>query len=102
MCRPKAESSSECPRHHQWELFSPECATVRPRPLIHDDISTCAVQRGRPPHCVLQEERLLCACDQVGPRKRIWHDFRRFVTTAGRSAEDRTVHIRMSKPESES
>jgi hypothetical protein len=31
-CGPK------CPRHHQRELFSPECATVRSSSLIHDDI----------------------------------------------------------------
>jgi hypothetical protein len=34
-------SSSECPRNHQREFFSPEWATVRPSSLIQDDIRTC-------------------------------------------------------------
>jgi hypothetical protein len=51
--------SSECPGHHQRELFSPECATVRPSSLIHEDIRICSAQRVRPPPCVLAEERLL-------------------------------------------
>src|ERR1051326_509602 len=98
---PPDASSSECPRHHQRELFSPECATVRPRTLIHDDICICIAQRVRPPPCVLQEERLLCASDKVCARKRTRHDAWRLVTAARRGAQDRTVDLWMPKPKSE-
>ena len=94
-------SSPEYPRHHQRELFSPECATVRPGSLIHDDIRMCVAQRVRPPPCVRQKERLLCASNKVCARKRTRHKARRLVTAARRGAEDRTVDMWMPKPESE-
>src|SRR6516162_1968269 len=93
--------SSECPRHHQRELFLPECVTVRPSSLIHEYLRICIAQRVRPPPCVLKEERLLCAGDKVCARKRARHNARRVVTTARRGAEDRTVDIWMTKPKSE-
>src|SRR5580698_2879685 len=77
-------SSSKCPRHHQREFFLPERATVRPISLIHDDIRMCTAQCVRPPPCVLQEERLLCASDKVYARKRNRHNSRRLVATARR------------------
>src|SRR6185437_3707976 len=84
-------SSSECPRHHQWEFFLPECTTVRSGSFTHDDIGACVPQRVRPPPCVFEEERLLCDSDKVCTRKRFWHNAKRLVTPTGRSAEDRTV-----------
>lgn len=51
--RHRDASSSECPRHHKRELFSPECATVRPSSLIHDDIRVCVAQRVCPSPCIL-------------------------------------------------
>jgi len=82
--RHRYASSSECPRHHQRELFSPECATVRSSSLIHEYIRICIAQCVRPPPCVLKEERLLCAGDKVCARKRARHNARRVVTTARR------------------
>ncbi len=76
-------------------------ATVRPSLLIHDDIRICIAQRVRPPPCVLEEERLLCASDKVCAWKRTRHYARRLVTAAGRGAEDRTVDMWMPKPKSE-
>src|SRR5262249_55408278 len=84
--RHRDASSFECPRHHQRELFSPECPTVRPSSLLHDDIRTCIPQRVRPPPCVPEEERLLCASDKVCARKRTTHNARRLVTAARRGA----------------
>src|SRR5580693_6182067 len=99
--RHRDASSSKCPRHHQRELLSTECATVRSSSLIHDDVRTCIAQRVCPPPCVPEEERLLCASHEVCARKRTRHDARRLVTTAGRGAEDRTVDLWMSKPKGE-
>src|ERR1700683_4253474 len=99
--RHRDASSSECPRHHQRELFSPEYATVRPGSLIDDDIRICITQRVRPPPCVLEEERLLCASDKVCARKWTRHNARRLVTAARRSAQDRTVDMWMPKPKGE-
>jgi hypothetical protein len=84
--RHRNASSSECPRHHQRKLFSPEYATVRTSPLIHGDIRICIAQRVRPPPCVLEEERLLCAGDKVCARKRTRHNARRLVTAAPASS----------------
>src|SRR4029077_19453809 len=94
-------SSSKCPRHHQREFFLPESATVRPISLMHDDIRMCTAQRVRPPPCVLQEERLLCASDKVYARKRTRHNSRRLVAAARRGAKDRTVDVWMPKPKRE-
>src|ERR1019366_2662075 len=99
--RHRDASSSECPGHHQRELFSPECATVRPSSLNHDDICTCIAQRVRPPPCVLEEERLLCASHEVCARKRTPQKTRRLVTASKRGAEDRTVDVWMPKPKSD-
>ena len=89
------------PTPHQRELFSPECAAVRPSSLIHDDIRISSAQRVRPPLCILQEERLLCAPDKVCARKRTWQNARRLVAAARRGAQDRTVDMWMPKPNSE-
>src|ERR1700683_1565673 len=99
--RHRDASSSEYPRHHQRELFSPECATVRSSSLLHDDIRTCIAQRVRPPPRVPEEEWLLCASDKVCARKRTRHNAGRLVTAARRGAEDRTVDMRMPEPKSE-
>ncbi len=99
--RHRDASSSERPRHHQRELFSPEFAPVRPSSLIHDDIRTCIAQRVRPPPCVPEEERLPCASDKICARKWDRHNARRLVTAARRGAEDRAVHMWMPKPKSE-
>src|SRR5215469_9501088 len=99
--RPRDASSSECPSHHQRELFSPECATVRPSSLIHEYIRICIAQRVSPPPCVLQEERLLCASDKVCARKRTRHNSRRLVAAARRGAKDRTIDAWVPKPKRE-
>src|SRR6516162_9098053 len=99
--RHRYASSSECPRHHQRELFSPECATVRSSSLIHEYIRICIAQCVRPPPCVLKEERLLFAGDKVCARKRARHNAGRLVNPPGEGAEDRTVDIWMPKPKSE-
>ena len=99
--RHRDASSSECPRHHHRELFSPECATVRSSSLSHDDIRTCIAQRVRPPPRVPEEERLLCASDKVCARKWARHNARRLVTPARRGAEDCTVGMWMPKPKGE-
>src|SRR5580698_8266425 len=99
--RHRDASSSESPRHHQRKLFLPECATVRPGSLIHDDIRICIAQRVRPSPCVREEERLLCAGDKVCARKRTRHNARRPVTAARRGTQDRTEDMWMSKPKSE-
>ena len=44
---------SECPCHHERELFSPECAAVRSNSLAHNDIRTCIAQGVCPPLRVL-------------------------------------------------
>src|ERR1700728_1101070 len=99
--RHRDASSSECPCHHQRELFSPECATMRSSSLIHDDTRTCCAQRVGPPPCVPEEERLLCASDKVCARRRARHTARRLVTAARRGAEDRTEDMWMPKPKRE-
>jgi hypothetical protein len=93
--------SSECPRHHQREFFSPKCSTVQSSSLIHDDIRTCIAQRVRPPLCVPDEERLLCTSDKVGARKRTRHNARRLITAARRGAEACTRSREASEPSSE-
>src|SRR5215472_4835111 len=93
--------ASKRPRHHQRELFSPERAAVRSDPLFHDHVRTCIAQRGRPPRCVLKEERLLRAGNKVRARNPTWHHVRRLVARARRGAEDRTVDIGMPEPKSE-
>src|SRR6202050_5792432 len=99
--RHRDASSSECPRHHQRELFSPECTTVRSVSLIHDDLRTRIAQRIRPLFCVPEEERLLYASDKICSRKRTRHNSRRLVTAARRGAEARSVDTWMPKPKSE-
>src|SRR3984957_7508015 len=94
-------SSSKYPRHHQWEFFLPERATMRPISLIHDDIRMCTAQCVRPPSCVLEEERLLGASDKVCARKRPRHNPRRPVAAARRGAKDRTIDAWMPKPNRE-
>src|SRR6516164_1489884 len=94
-------SRSKCPRHHQRELVAPERAAVRPDPLRHDNVRTRLAQRDRPPRRVLQEKRLQRAGNQVRARNRIRHHARRSVTRARRGAEDRTVDVRMPKPDRE-
>src|SRR5579872_4761396 len=91
-------SSSERPCHHQRELFSPECAAMRPGSLIHDDIRTGVAQGVRPPSGVLEEERLLPAGDEVCARKWTRHDAGWPITAARRGAKDRTVDMWIPKP----
>src|SRR5581483_1103118 len=91
--------SPEHPPHHQRELFSPECTTVRPSALMDDDIGPCIAQRVCPPFCVLEKERLLSAGDKICARKRVRHNARWLVAAARRSAEDRTVDVWMTKPQ---
>src|ERR1700721_1583021 len=100
--RNRDASSSECPRHHQREIFSPECTAVRPSSLIHDHIRICIAQRVHPPPGALEQERRLRAGDKVCARKRTRHNARRLVTAARRGAQDRTVDMWMPKPKSES
>jgi len=51
-------SLCKCPRHHKWELSSPEGVAVRREPLDHYDLRTCIAQRDGPPGRVVEEERL--------------------------------------------
>src|SRR5205814_8773587 len=94
-------SSPKRPRHHLRELFSPERVAVRSDPVGHHDVRTCIAQRGRPSGRILVEERLQCAGHKVRARKRAGHHVRRSVTRARRGAEDRTVDVRMPKPDGE-
>ena len=75
-------SVRECPRHHEREFFSPERVTMRPVPLIHDDIRTSGAKRIRPSGGVLAEERFLPASDEVGAGQRARHFWRRLVAAA--------------------
>src|SRR5690349_6359083 len=74
---------------------------MRPIPLLHDDIRMCSAQCIRPPSCVLEEERLLCASDKVSARKRTRHYSGWPVATAGRGAKDRAIDAWMPKPKRE-
>ena len=93
--------SSKRPRHHQWELSSPQCVTMRRDPFAHHDVRTRIAQRDRPPPRVVEEERLQRAGDEVGARNRTRHRTTRFVTRARRAGEDRTVDVWMPKPKGE-
>src|SRR4051794_14823416 len=101
LCDEQRVSWFKRPRHHQRELFSPERVAVRPDALDHDDLRPCAAQRARPSARVFEEERLQRSGNEVRARKRARHHSRRSVATARRSAEDYTVEIRASKPDSE-
>src|ERR1700745_2613460 len=58
-------------------------------------------KRDCPPGRVLEEERLQRARNEVRARNRTRHHPRRTVTRARRGAEDRTVEVRMPKPDRE-
>jgi hypothetical protein len=60
--------ASKRPCNHQRELACPKRVAVIPDPLRHHDVRARIAQCGRPPGCVLEEERLQCAGDEVGAR----------------------------------
>src|SRR6185437_11172433 len=94
-------SRSKRPRDHERELLAPERTAVRPGPLRHHDVRTRIAQRNRPAGRVLEEERLQRARNEVRARNRTRHHPRRTVTRARRGAEDRTIDVRMPKPNRE-
>jgi len=94
-------SRSKRPRHHERELLAPERTAVRPGPLRHHNVRTRIAQRDCPPGRVLKEERLQRARNEVRARNRTRHHPRRTVPRARRGAEDRTIDVRMPKPNRE-
>jgi hypothetical protein len=63
--RDRGASRSKRPRHHERELFTPECTAVRSDPLRHDNVRTRIAQRDRPPRRVIEEKRLQRAGNEV-------------------------------------
>ena len=61
-------SSAEGPHDHERELPPPEGVPVGPSTLLHQDVHALVRQSRCPPGRVLQEERLLRACHEVGTR----------------------------------
>ena len=77
------------------KLSLPERGAVGRQPLARRDVRACIAKCDRPAVCVVEEERLQRAGEEVYAREGFRHHVRGFVTSARRAGDDRTVDVRV-------
>src|SRR5437763_1620828 len=71
------------------------------RSLLQHDVGACIAEGARPPGRIVEEERLLCAGNEVCARNSCRHLIAWLVARAGRSGEDGAEEVGMTEPEGE-